>query len=99
MGAITQILRALFTSATFSALPVSIEVSSHNSKTLRVTVVTEVLANSLQIPPCCPKTAKLVTNTENAFRAPIKVTRQYEDIPTEHTYYLLPEFVMPETEL
>ena len=49
----------------------------------------------LHIPPRCPLGSKVLSRTDNQCRVPIKVTRKYEEPPTEHTYYLVPEFVVP----
>ena len=85
MGAITQVLHALFTSAAFLTESLDITTNKETMRTFRVTVVAEVPAMKLHIPPCCPKAAKIVTHTDNQSRVTIKVTRKFEEKPTTHT--------------
>ena len=94
MAAVIQVLRGLHTHGPIEDLPLDVHQKAGSAASFRVTLTKDVAAEELELPPCVPKAAKLVSDSSHPQRIAVAVIRKNNP---EHSnvYYVLPEYKPP----
>ena len=95
MSAVIMVLRGLHLSSEFVDLPIGVQ-TKNDMAGKRVVAVADSEAGALVLPPCVPKSSKVLKDTQSHLRVPIVVTRLYTTTGISSTYYVTPEWKTPQ---